>query len=324
MYRWDDANGDGAFTTPELTAVAATGLCCGGGEPNRITADLRRPTTGEFHIGFEHAIGSWRWGITGIDRRERQTVALVNTGVTERDYAVSYIEDPGVDVAGLQGFNQLPVYDRLPGSFLRDRYALVNAAVPATRFQSFEVTLAREAGERWYFRYGGSAYRGEGVGANRGYRPDENDQGLIGEALAMPNAGTSARGRLFYDRAFVMKVLGAYSAPGPFRASFIARYQDGQPFSRVVLAEGLAQGTEVIQAYPRGGQRFTFTATLDTRAEWRLLSSARRAVSITADVFNLLNMANEVEEDVASGPDFRTITAVQPPRVVRLGIRVSF
>lgn len=324
MYRWDDLNGDGAYTTSELTAVAHVGLCCAGAEPNGIADDLRRPTTGEFHVGFEQAIGSWRWGITGIDRRERQTVALVNTGVTVEDYAVTYIQDPGVDVAGLQGFNPLPIYDRLSGSLLRDRYALVNAPVPPSRFQSFEVTLAREAGERWYFRFGGSAYRSEGVGANRGYRPDENDQGLLGEVFTTPNAATSARGRLFYDRAFVMKMLGAYSAPGPFRASFIARYQDGQPFSRVVLAEGLNQGTEVIQAYPRGGQRFTFTATLDTRVEWQFPPRGRRAVGLTVDVFNLLNMANEVEEDVVGGAAFRTISAVQPPRVVRVGVRLTF
>ncbi|MDH4063064.1 MAG: hypothetical protein OEW19_01590, partial [Acidobacteriota bacterium] len=322
MYRWDDVNGDGGYTPSELTAVASVGL--GGDGSSRIADELRRPTTGEFHIGFEHRLGSWRWGITGIDRRERQTVALVNTGVSVEDYAVTFIDDPGVDVAGLSGFTPLPIYDRLPQSFLRDRYALINASVPPSRFQSFEVTLAREAGERWYFRFGGSAYRSEGVGANRGFRPDENDQGFIGEVFTTPNAETSSRGRLFYDRAFVMKVLGAYSAPGPFRASVIARYQDGQPFSRVVLAEGLGQGTEVIQAYPRGGQRFTFTGTLDARLEAQVSAGGRHTFGFVLDAFNLLNLAYEVEEDVASGPDFRTISAVQPPRVVRIGVRYSF
>jgi hypothetical protein len=34
-------------------------------------------------------------------------------------------------------------------------------------------------------------------------------------------------------------------------------------------------------------------------------------------------MKNEVEEDVVWGPRFRTVTAVQPPRTVRLGLRLS-
>lgn len=159
---------------------------------------------------------------------------------------------------------------------------------------------------------------------NRGYRPDENDQGLLGEAFTNPNAATYARGRLFYDRAYVMKVMGAYTAPGPFRASFVARYQDGQPFSRVVVAEGLNQGAEIIHTYPRGLQRFTFTLTLDARAELQWRFGGRRSLGVAADAFNLLGTANEVEEDVVTGPGFRTVTAVQPPRVIRLGLRLRF
>ena len=42
------------------------------------------------------------------------------------------------------------------------------------------------------------------------------------------------------------------------------------------------------------------------------------------DVFNLLNTNNEIEEDEVTGPNFRQPTAVQPPRTVRLGLRVTF
>ncbi|MEZ5284623.1 MAG: TonB-dependent receptor [Vicinamibacterales bacterium] len=324
MYRWDDEDGNRRFAPSELTAVAAVGTCCTAAGAGVIAEDLRRPTTRAFHIGFEHRWLGWRWGITGLDRREDDLLALVNTGVTPDDFDVTVIDDPGVDIAGLQGFNPLPIYDRQSASFGLDRYALVNTAALPSRYQGLDVSVAREAGDRFYLRFGGSAYRAEGIGASRGYRPDENDQGLLGEVFTTPNAATNARGRLFSDRAFVMKVLGAYTGPGPFRAAAVARYQDGQPFSRLVLAEGVGQGLDVVQAYPRGGQRFTFTATLDARAELRWPLGASRAVSVTLDVFNLLDMANEVEEDIVTGPAFRTITAVQPPRVVRLGVRVTF
>lgn len=324
MYRWDDGNGDGSYSAPELTAVAEVGLCCTGAGASSIDADLRRPMTGEFQIGVEHGFGAWQVGITGLDRRERHLVAVQNVGVTADDYSVTFIEDPGVDIAGLQGYNQLPIYDRMPASFGRDRYVLTNSPAEDSRYQGVEIKVSRDLGERWYFRFGGSAYRAESVGMNRGYRPDENDQGLIGEAFTNPNAGTYARGRLFYDRAYVIKVMGAYTAPGPLRASVVARYQDGQPFSRVVIAEGLNQGAEIIHTYPRGLQRFTFTFTLDARVELLWPFGNRRSLSLTADAFNLLETANEVEEDVVTGPGFRTVTAVQPPRVVRLGLRLRF
>ena len=44
-----------------------------------------------------------------------------------------------------------------------------------------------------------------------------------------------------------------------------------------------------------------------------------------ADAYNLPNMANEVQERVITGsPEFRDITAVQPPLAVHVGLRVGF
>jgi hypothetical protein len=122
----------------------------------------------------------------------------------------------------------------------------------------------------------------------------------------------------------MMKVLGGYTAPRIFSGAFVARYQDGQPFARLILADDLTQGRDLVQTYGRGGQRFTYTVTLDARiaADWRF--AGRRSAGLVLEAFNLLNMANEVEEDIVTGPAFRTITAVQPPRVIHVGVRVGF
>jgi hypothetical protein len=323
MSRWDDRDGDGRYGASELTAVAAVGACCTPAGPGVIDESFRRPVTGEFRVGFEQSVGSWRWGVTGLDRRERHLAALVNTGVTTADYVATSIDDPGIDIAGRSGVEPLPIFDRTPASFLRDAYRLTNTAEEPSRYQGLEVTLARDLGP-WLVRFGGSAYLSEGVGADRGYRADENDQGLLGEVFTNPNATTHARGRLFYDRAFVMKVLGGYQSKGPLGAWFVARYQDGQPFARVVVADGLNQGPEVVQAYARGGQRFTYTLTLDARVALLWNVGHRRKVGLAVEAFNLPDMQLEVEEDIATGPAFRTVTAVQPPRVVRIGLQLAF
>ncbi len=322
-YRWDDLNGDRRFTESELTQIGPVGGCCAGAQPNTIDPELRRPSTREFLIGVEHAIGSWRWRITGMDRREQELVALVNVGVTAADYSVSYVLDPGVDIAGNAGLDPLPIFDRRVASFGRDRYSLTNSDRKPSRYQGVEIAIDKELGTTWQLRFGGTAYRGEGIGANRGFRPDENDQGMLGEAFLSPNAETSAYGRLFFDRAYVMKVSGVYNAPGDVRFGVAARYQDGQPFSRMVLADGLNQGLEAIQAYPRGGQRFTYTLTLDARVAKELLLG-RQKLGLVFEAFNLLDTSNEVEEDVVTGPLFRTVTAVQPPRAIRFGLRFTF
>jgi hypothetical protein len=50
----------------------------------------------------------------------------------------------------------------------------------------------------------------------------------------------------------------------------------------------------------------------------------RVRLSAVAEGFNLLGTAHEVEEDVLTGPGFRTPTAQQPPRAFRLGLRLEF
>jgi len=74
---------------------------------------------------------------------------------------------------------------------------------------------------------------------------------------------------------------------------------------------------------PRGRTRFTYTFTLDTRLEKQIWARGSHAWLIL-EVFNLLNTNNEIEENEVSGPAFRAATAVQPPRSVRLGLRLTF
>ncbi|HSK11003.1 MAG TPA: hypothetical protein VK911_15580, partial [Vicinamibacterales bacterium] len=158
---------------------------------------------------------------------------------------------------------------------------------------------------------------------NRGFHANENDAGVLGEAFQNPNALTYDRGRLFFERGYVIKWSGGVSTDHGFRLGAVARYQDGQHFARMVVVPDLAQGPEAIQAYTRGHSRFTFTFTLDTRVEqWISLAGSR--VGLIVEAFNLLNTANEVEEDPVTTRVFRATTAVQPPRAVRFGLRYDF
>ena len=104
----------------------------------------------------------------------------------------------------------------------------------------------------------------------------------------------------------------------------------------------LAQGAEAIPATPRGqsfgraatvdpegrpltadGHRFTYTLTVDARLE-KGLRFGRRRLALVVEAFNLLGLRNEVEEDPVWGPRFRETTAIQPPRVARVGVRFDF
>ena len=322
VYRWNDANGDRLLQDGERgVLVAATGPCCTPAGPGQIDPDLHRPYTDEGVFGLETRFGGWSLTITGVKRQEQDLVASVNAGVTEADYTLRYVLDPGEPFRDPPEERLLPVHDRRPSSFGRDRYLLTNAH--SSSYDGFDVTIEGSVGERLRTRFDGSLYHAFTMSGNRGYQALESDPGVIGELYENPNAATYAHGHGFVDRAYVIKWWGSYAAPRDILVSAVARYQDGQPFSRLTIVPDLNQGAEAINGYRLGRTRFTFTFSLDAHVE-KTFTAGRARVAGVIEVFNLLNTANEVEEDVRTGPTFRRATAVQPPRAARIGLRVGF
>jgi hypothetical protein len=321
VYRWNDANGNHQFDPGELgvlVARAGTGQAVASIDPM-----LRAPSTDELAVGVEEQLGSlmtFRAGI--VARWEHTLVGSVNVGVPATSYSVFYVQDQGEDYSSPTDDRLLAIYNRLPSSFGQDRFVLTNPAGDNATYQGFEMHWELTA-HRLYMLIGAMAYRTKGMGGNRGFGVFENDQGIVGERFENPNAASYSTGALFFDRSYVGKVSMSYDAPGDVHVGVSARYQDGQPFSRLVIAPDLAQGPEIVQAYRTGRTRFTFTFTLDMRIEKGLTIAGHRA-AVTLDIFNLTNLANEVEENAVTGLTFRQATAVQPPRTVRLGFRVAF
>ena len=140
--------------------------------------------------------------------------------------------------------------------------------------------------------------------------------GLVGEAFLSPNALTSAEGRSFFDRAFVIKLSGAYRAPGDVRVGMVARYQDGLPFSRMVLTDAFIQGRDLVMAIPRGAQRFTYMFTLDAKVE-KDLTFGRRRVGLIVEAYNLTERHHR-------GRGIRRDRAVVPRRCRRCSRRARF
>ncbi|MCC7043767.1 MAG: TonB-dependent receptor [Acidobacteria bacterium] len=322
VHRWTDANADGGYSSDEqgvLVARAGSGAGVGSLDP-----DLRVPRTTEWVAGAEirptpHS--TLRGAI--IIRRQTNLVGVVNTGLSASDYREFFVPDINADEGSPADDQLLPIYERLPASFGRDALRLTNP--DADPIQHDGIELAYEiASSRWFMLFGATAYRTLGRGGALGHGVLENDQLVPGDRYWNPNALKDKAGRLFFDRAYVGKWTTAYRAPGDVRLAAVVRYQDGQPFTRYVVAPDLAGGPEITHAYPVGRTRFTYTATVDVRVEKGISLGGRRRASVRLDVFNLTNHANELEEDVLTGPTFRLSSIVQPPRTLRLGVRVEY
>jgi hypothetical protein len=325
------AYGDPSASTATVASAAAPGTVVARVGPgtggvssfSAIDEDLKRPFTDEFIIGFEkRRSASTRYTLTGIARREGNLLGVLNTGVPASAYTVVNIPDAGRDLVDPADDRDLPVYNRLPSTFGQDAYLVTNTGQEAASAFALRMTW-EHSGDRLFTLFGATASAATGSGANRGYGPLDNDQDIPGELFTNPNAASYARGRLFSDRAFTIKWTTRYRFPGDVTIAGIARYQDGQPFSRLVVASDLNQGAEMIQTYPNAGSRFTFTGTFDLRVQ-KAVRVGRGRFDLILDAYNLFTRSNEVEEYVVSGTAFRTPTAIEPPHSVHLGARLTF
>lgn len=324
------AYGDPAASTATVASAAAPGVVVsrvGPGTGGRsgfsgIDSNLTRPTTDELIIGLEkRRSDTTRYTLTGIARWEKNMLGVTPTWTTAPYTPVS-VSDAGKDYGNPSDDRALLGYNRLVSSFGTDGYLVSNPQQKAAR--AFALRMSWEyANDRLFTLFGATASAGQVAGGNRGYGPLENDQDQPGELFTNPNANSYAYGRVFSDRAFTIKWTTRYRLPRDITVGAIARYQDGQPFSRMVIYPNLNQGTEAVQAYPNGGSRFTFTGTLDLRIQKRLTLGSKHA-DLVFDAYNLFTRANEVEEYVVSAAAFRTPTAIEPPHSIHLGLRVAF
>jgi hypothetical protein len=324
VYRWPIAPGAPLSFSARgpLVARAGPGIA---GDPafSAIDSNLNPPVSDEFAVGVEmYPISKLRVRITGVTRRVRDLLALVNFGApASTAYSLFTVQDPGSDVLSPNDDRFVPVYDRFAESFGRDRYVLTNQTTYGATYEALEISLRLHT-SRFDFFGGGTAGLAEGPAANRGFGPLENDQPIVGELWSDPNAATFAKGRLFTDRAFTGKLAAIARLPSDVRLGLIARYQDGQPFARVLVLT-LNQGVDAVRAFANGDSRFLFVGTLDARLQKRIRFGAK-ALDIIFDGYNLLNLSNGVEENAAAGPNVRTSTVIQPPRSLHVGARLTF
>jgi hypothetical protein len=288
-----------------------------------IDSELRRPITREWAFGVDTTLPRLpRLRVTTLYQRRAQSLAAFNVGVPLSSYVVSHRDDDGANILVPDDDVRLPIYERIPASFGQDRYVLGNSTQPPATYRGVTLLLDKNT-PRLFLGVGAAMGWTHGEAGQRGFGPGENDAGVIGELYTTPNATTFARGNLFADRQYTVRIASAVRLPRGVTVGAVARYQDGQAFSRMVVVPNLAQGADAVRAFRSGKSRFTFTGTLDLRVQKTFALASERQVSVYVDAFNVLNMDKEVEEWVVTGPMFRTPTAAQPPRSVHLGVRVG-
>jgi hypothetical protein len=324
IYAWTDPNGNGTLDAGELGAL----LRREGPAFSSVDPALRRPYLDEFMISFVQDLGAgWRLTLSGFLRRTHDLIAVANTGVTSADYTAQTFEDIGDDrIFGDQDDLTFTVWNRNSEALGRDAFLLTNAdaANRVSTYKGLDLTLARSWNEKFFLYAALTAMEIVGT-TNPGNSEWQNDDGVLGSLYTDPNNSINARGRMRFDRAYTVRIGASLALPLGTRLGFLAKYYDGQPFTRMIIVDGLNQGPLFIQAHPRGVARYEYNMTVDVRLE-KSLRLGSTVLRLMADVFNVFNQSQATEESPWTNAEFplRFATHIQSPRFIRAGFNFEF
>jgi hypothetical protein len=286
-----------------------------------VDSDLALPSMRRVMIGFQTKVGGLGIRATAYARRDRDLLETALNPFGSEIARTRNLPDPSGDVVGPSDDQILPIVEESVRSFTASQYLLTNPAEHRALGEGAELGFETNA-KHVHWGLIGAAFRDSGRGGYRGLRVGENDFGVVGESFDRTNADTFGYGRLFFDRAYSLRMYLTANDVRGFTFGAIGRYDDGQPFARLVIQNDLPQGPDFVQAIPRGRARLHYTLSVDARLAKRFKLASTR-VEISASVFNALGSAFEAEEQVVWLPDYRRITLVQPPRALVIGLRIE-
>jgi hypothetical protein len=314
---WRDANGDGRASPSELGIEVARRL------PGSVTPDpsLSLPTMRRVIVGFKTKLWGVGFRATGFVRRDLNLIETALNPLGSEVASTRNIPDPSGDILGASDDQILPVVEESLRSFSQSQFLLTNPAGHRALGEGAELGFETNA-KHVHWGLLAAAFRDSGRGGNRGLRVTENDFGVVGESFDRTNADTFGYGRLFFDRAYSLRMYLTANDVRGFTFGAIARYDDGQPFARLVIRNDLPQGPDFVQAIPRGRARLHYTLSVDGRLA-RRFQVGEAGLELSASVFNALGSQFEAEEQVVWLPDYRRITMIQPPRAFVIAVRIE-
>ncbi len=326
VYRWFDANQNGLADGTEANGISNLITRVGPGAAGGLTKtspDLIRPTYDLAIGGIKFDRPRFAMSVSAIIRSAKDSIRAVDDEPS--NYAVVTQPDQNADFTSASDDQQLTAYNRKIETFGRGAYTLTNSAnTGENSIYALDIS-AQYRGTRARLAFSAAAVAAKGTAASRGYRVDENDPMVIGDAFTNPNATVNAAdGRTFFDRGYIGKIMGTFDLPARATLGVVIRYSDGQPFSRLAIFENLNQGPEAVMGYRNGRPtRFTYISTTDVRLQ-RATRFGSKQLTLIIDGFNVFNIGREVGEYVIGDANFRATTLIEPPRTIRVGVRIAF
>lgn len=296
----------------------------------RIDSDLKTPFMDELIVGFERElIPDLSFSLKYIRKWDRNLIedliveALDQEAIRDGKYVWS-------------GYNPVTVVDPFDGSQItfydQDESLVAQSAYitnpqPAKRdYDGVEVILEKKFSNNWQLlaSYVYSKSRGL-IGT------DYNESTGGASYFNNPNVHVNSEGRFPGERRHQFKLQGSFQAPFGIMFSGYYRGFSGARYTRVIRSDDLGldlnQGNVTIFAEERGSRGLPFAHVLDMRIEKQFRINDRFIIGILADAFNIFNSNTTTSLETISSSSsivFEDIVDIRNPRVIRLGVRITF
>jgi hypothetical protein len=303
-YVFNDLNGNRLLDGPqELGRFLQT---VGGGGFVRVDRDLVRPTGHEFGTNVEREIIPGLSGRVSYVYKNARNVWGEVDEARAPNYTVPFtFVDPGPDNAANTGDETtFTTFDRT-ASPASDR-VYTNPDQNNDDYHTTEVALNRRFSNGWMLLTSfGHTWRSTGT---PNYRPADR--------LWVDDSGQEQRTLWNY------KVIGRYTLPFDIGLSGSWKLQSGEQWGRTVSVRFPNDGTRTVRVEPLNANRAPSVSIIDFRFD---KSFSYRGTRLTAmmDIFNAANYG-VVTDYRETTVNYKEVTAILDPRVIRLGIRFAF
>jgi hypothetical protein len=332
-YRWSDQDGNNDYTPGEvnLDANGPDFLRVSGASNNILNPDLALPRTHEISLGLERELSSvLAFKALYVYKRQNGLYSAVNIlrpytayniPITRRDPGPDGLLNTADDAGAVTFYDYDPAYRgaRFVGNQFLNRPEGRDDA-----FHTMEFTVNKRVSRNW-----------DMLGS---FAATKNHRWL---ASSLSSSSSSADRQTPNDEFFPLdetwdwqfKATSTYTFRRGILASAFFQHLAGIPGQRTYIfrtvdpdgGRQLTQsGTITLRREPFGERRSPAQNVLNLRASKRFSLTGGRRLELMADLFNALNVSAPTSVSYASGPSFGAISAILPPRVVRLGTTFSF
>jgi len=322
-YAFNDRNGNRLLDAGELGNLLST---TGGAGSIRVDPDLQQPYGDEMSVHVQREVlegASLR--VSYVYKNLRKLDGEVDLGRVGAFTVPFSFVDAGPDSrVGTADDQRLSLLDRAPGTVSDRIWTNPGPDVGTPRddadYQTLELAFNRNVRNNWMLTTSFSHTWAEeftNVNARTGVRDfaghEQTFHWNLNQRLFGPNEST------YWN----FKAIGRYSTPWGLSAASTYRLLSGYNWSRSISVLFPTAGSTTIPASAVSDNRTPATSILDVRLE-QAVKVGTGKILFVADLFNALNAGTVTNFRVGSGPRFREVIALLPPRAVRFGVEWRF